>query len=283
MRPAGVPILGVLLMFALWVACSASETMPSDTLDGVWESAAAVPEAGSIRYRYEWDLEGVSLADDGASWTVVTDLGYEVTVHESYFVSASVQLTQCVEEEGILGRVWSTLFGIPSARAGHSSEYNPAAVTLGIVERLNQLTNVDAGTTTELTERFCSVHYLVAAGDKETRALPDAIQMVDRSLYVQGTWKAPDSDVVVPFTVDSALGWGALTELYPPGSYKTPGAQFEVEPVDAGVLVVVRRRAQVMFDGVDFASDGENVLPTRILSAMFAGIEIGVIVDEETL
>jgi len=191
-----------------------------------------------------------------------------------------VQLSQCEEEETTLGSIWNALFGIATARAGHSSEYNPAAITTGVVERVNELKDIEAGTAEGLTERFCTVHYLVAAGDKETRELPESLQMVDRSLFFEGTWRAPNTDDHVPFTVDTALAWGLLKNLHAPGSFEVPDSELELELGEIGVLVVIKRRARALFDGVDFANLQQKVLPTRILSAFFDATEIGVLVSE---
>tara|TARA_B100000674_G_C37582831_1_gene797156 strand:- start:14 stop:715 length:702 start_codon:yes stop_codon:yes gene_type:complete len=229
-----------------------------------------------VRYRYEWDRTGIETLSEGGPWFVVNDLGYTVTVDSGFLVSASVQLSQCEEETSTIGYLWNALFGIGSARAGHSSEYNPAAITTGVVESLTMMPDIDAGTVTELAERFCSVHYLVAAGDKETRSLPPDVQMVDRSLWIEGTWRAPGSDEVVPFEVDTAMAWGLLKGLYPPGYFERAEALFQFDADESGALVVVRRRVREFFNGVDFAELTPKALPTRVLAAMFDATEIAV-------
>ena len=277
-RTATTALLALIL--ASLSACS-GESAGEDDAHGAstaWESDASPPVAGSIRYRYEWDLDGVKRDPASPGWTVDTDLGYEVTVTEGYLVSASVQLTQCPEEESAASRVWDAFFGIPSARAGHSSEFNPAAVTLGVAESLLDLAPFEAGTVTGIEERFCSAHYLVAPGDKDTRLLPKgSINMVDKSLYLQGTWRRPGSTAAELFTIDTSLSWGELSSLYPPGQYQVEGAAFEAEPGTVGSLVVIRRRPATMFDGVDFETVTDKEFATRVLSALFESLEIGVV------
>ena len=268
------------LLLALLVLPVAACTSPDDgggTLPSTsWQSDASIPAPGAVRYRYEWDRAGIDVATDSGAWSVVNDLGYTVTVDSGFLVSASVQLSQCDEETSTIGALWNALFGIGSARAGHSSEYNPAAITTGVVESLTMMTDIDAGTATELAERFCSVHYLVAAGDKEPRSLPPDIQMVDRSLWIEGTWRASGSDEVIPFEVDTSMAWGLLKGLYPPGYFERPEALFQLDSDESGALVVVRRRVREFFDGVDFAELSPKALPTRVLAAMFDATEIAV-------
>ena len=269
-----VAYLSIALSLTSLMGACGQQRLLDDGPSDVQRSDVEKPPAGTVRYRYVWDSEGVTRMPETGSWLVKTNLGYEVTVTPSFLVSASIQLTPCEEEDSTGTDLWDALFGVPSARAGHSSEYNPAAITQGTVESVHMLQDADAGMVSGLKGRFCFVHYLVAAGDKETQNLPDTLQMVDRSLFLEGTWRAAGSDEVVPFTVDTALAWGILKKLYPPTMYDISSEAVVLDSSIQGANVTVNRRARMLFDGIDFANLSPNTLPTRVLSAIFDATEL---------
>lgn len=257
-------------------ACHDSEPL---AVTPPWVSTGAVPSAGTLTYRYEWGVEGVQFSPSEGTWSVQTDLGYEVVVERGYVVSASVQLTECEQHAGVMGRFWESLGLIPRARAGHGGRRNPAAITQGVTESLVSLTDREAGSAHALSASYCGVHYLVAPGDAATRFLPENPQMVDRTLYVEGRWRAPGSSEWVAFVVDTSLNWGILTKLYPPGLYQYEGEERVVDTSKGGALVVVRRNAAWLFDGIDFQGLTEKQLSTRLLNAFFEATEIAVFVS----
>ena len=274
MRPVTPSLLHTVVAFSLGLSCTAG---PDPTAPDVspWRGLGEVPSAGSARYIYAWDMTGVEVVGEDGAWATMTDLGYRVTVVAGYVVSASVQLTACPADDSSTAW-WRQLIGVPAARAGHGTEGNPAAVTQALVERLHATATREIGTVNALSDRLCGVHYLVGPADRDSLDLPESPQMVDRSLYLEGRWRAPGSDVEHPFVVDTAMSWGVLSELYPPGRFRDAGAQREVDTASGGVLVVIGRRAATMFDGIAFAEQTERTLPTRVLDGLLTSTELAI-------
>lgn len=77
--------------------------------------------------------------------------------------------------------------------------------------------------------------------------------MIDRSLYITGTYRAPGSTSDVPFTVDSSLAWGALLAL------------LDLPPTATNHLtVVIGRPLATLFDDLDFSQDPAWALLDRL-------------------
>lgn len=258
--------------------CVVTETVTAP--ESNWWGLIDTPPTNEIHYHYGWDTAGITFLENDTGWQTETDLGYTVTVNLGYIVSYQVQIVPCdlATTGEDTASLWN-LFKPPKAHAAHDETFNPAAIYTGYVESLHDPQTLFAGSREPADSRFCQSHYLIARGEHETEHYPEDIEMMDRSLYVAGSWKAPGSDEEIPFVIDSASAWGALSYLYPADAYGTEGAQIEIDVTDQGTLVLIDRKLGRIFDGIDFADPEltESQQATRVLKGIFSGTEIRVI------
>jgi hypothetical protein len=267
---------GLLLALSFLSMCVASNPLQdsSDTALEGW-----IPSAqGQIQYLYGWSTDRIVFNEDASGWQVETDLGYAVSVNRGYLVSYQMQIVPCADATGTEETIgWiERVFSVQVARAAHSEEFNPAAIYTSYVESLSDPRELDAGIREGSDESFCQSHYLIARAENETVSLPEDLTMVDRSLYIEGTWRAPGSAEDIPFIVDTSSAWGALNNLFGPDEYNMEGREIEVNPTDGSVLVLVKRDLGALFDGIDFMALSEAQLVTHLLKSIFAGIEISI-------
>jgi hypothetical protein len=182
----------------------------------------------------------------------------------------SVELVECPRAAGDPGgaRLWSLV--APPAFAGHTSGTpNPAALRPMQVESLLAPVARDLGTVTLAPQAYCQLHYLIARAGHDSPGLPTELDMVDASLHLEGTYRAPGTSTETPFTVHTAVANGALLDRT-----TTPPAPIHVDTGRAAAHVIVRRHLALLFEGVDFAGLGERVLPGRILQSLIDHVEV---------
>jgi hypothetical protein len=242
--------LGVAVAVTTAVMCADPDAaLDPDAAQGDISDATPV----GVRYHLAWAWGDAEPTEDG--WTVVNDRGYEVRVTDGYLVTYSVQLAPCTE--GDLDTGLGRLFGIGRAHAGHGGEEDPSAWITGLAEPLAspevrslEPVIVDSGT-------YCRVHYLVARAETGTLDLPEEMDLMGTSLYIEGT-VASAGDEPEPFTIWSTLPTGQLMTWSDP-----------VTPIDLdadGLDVTITRDLGHLFDGVEFATmSAESVEKTILL------------------
>ena len=130
------------------------------------------------------------------------------------------------------------------------------------VESLVAAADREIGTVTLAPQAYCQLHYLIARAGRGSPGLPDDLDMVDTSLHVDGTYRAPGSVTATPFTVHTPIANGALFERT---AASTP---IRVDTGAAGARVTVRRHLGSMFDAVDFAKMPDSVRAERVLASV---------------
>ncbi|MED5356856.1 MAG: hypothetical protein VYD85_00325, partial [Pseudomonadota bacterium] len=115
-------------------------------------------------------------------------------------------------------------------------------------------------------QRYCDVHYLVARADIGTEGVDVHPQVEGFSLLVDGHWRAPDSDMEVPFMVGVDIAYGSLLSTSDVEQaarlLETP---LELGPAVSGVSLVIRRSMATAFDGIEFANTIPRAIGRRIL------------------
>lgn len=235
------------------------------------EVAGRTTSPQSIRYRLEWSRGRTHPLPDGG-WEVTNDLGYRVRLTRGFLVMRDVALVPCDPKPPptlVLDSVRQWL-GPRAAWAGHSGMADPSSTKLAQVESLTDLRPRDAGMAHPGAQIYCRAHYLVARADQAAVGLPRDLDMVDQSLFVEGTYQRTVDAVAVRFAIETAIANGVLAEL------KTAPAAAPIR-LDSGVqsaTIVVRRRLDSMFDGVDFAAMDERRTAREILQNLIAGVGI---------
>ena len=269
----------------------ASETtMPSLTLRW-WIVAvlfSAVGQAGCqsdavhsaphrVSYRLEWSWEGVSARSDGSGWDAVNDRGYRVHVDVGYLVDYSMELVECPKEAQASSADWRWIWWPRPAWAGHApTTPNPAAIYTPHIEALRAATSLDVGSRVLAPQRYCRVHYLIARANRSAVGLPDSVDMVERSLYVLGTYQAATAAAPQTFEIATSAANAVLTDLFPPGHYGAQGSAVVVDSGQENAHVVIRRALKSLFDGVDFEAMPPARIERQVLQNVIDHTEIAV-------
>lgn len=212
---------------------------------------------GRVVYLLSWDLDRVLRAADGTSWTVTTDLGYEVRVAAGYLTSHTAELIACDRRPGALAWLAFSLMPRP-AHATHALALDPSAFHRARIESLTAARTARVVRPVPRAQAYCEAHYLVARAGGTATAMPAEVDMTDRSLYVRGVYgKANGMRTAFEITTTVAHGWRGA-----------------VERIDAGpgpIAVHVERRLGTLFDGLDFARVPEREWPRRMLANLIDG------------
>lgn len=219
------------------------------------------PAAGEVRYVLEWDTDGLEVAADG-SWRVVNDLGIEFTVERGWLTSYSTQLVPCWLVEGTarartLGDwLWGLIGGV--AHAGHDDEPDPSLFEVPHVESLIDPQTRVLGTVQGVpSETYCKAFYLVARSDDDAVDVPTTVPYERVSLYLEGTWRGDGE--TLPFVLSTNLNLGRNLDLI------ADGEALRIDPSEAGVEVVFRRRIAGWFEGLDPGLFDDDVALARAL------------------
>jgi hypothetical protein len=232
---------------------------------------ASAPAPHTVRYRLTWAADDVAVDADG-SWEVTTDTGYRVRITRGWVTSYSMELVECPRTAAAYGAAWLPALGPDAAWAGHNAGTpNPAAIRPMQVESLTNPTAHDVGTVTLAPQAYCQVHYLVARAGHDSPGLPSALDMVDVSLHVEGTYRAPDATTDTAFTIHTASAYGQLF-----ARVGNPPTALHADTGTIDLAVEVRRRRSRLFDGVDFAHMPVKTVALRMLQALVDGAEVEV-------
>lgn len=236
-----------------------------------------MPAPHAVHYEVAWDWDGIVHAPDDAAWEVTNDLGYVVRVHRGCLTTYSMELVECPKTGRIASDLVVALRSLlepPPAWAGHSSGTpNPAAIRPMQVESLVVPSRREVGTVTLAPQAYCQLHYLIARAGHDSPGLPNDLDMVDASLHVDGTYRAPGAASPMPFTIHTAIANGGLFD-------RTLSSM--AIHVDTGLVttrVTVWRHLGSLFDAVDFATMPDAVRAGRILTSIIdhVGIEIAAV------
>jgi hypothetical protein len=270
----------VLFLFSgLVLACAA--TPENKTVKADVSEPDAISSGYQVAYELEWMGEDqLTIQDDGA-WSTENDLGYMITLSAGYMVTYSSELVECSQQE----RVESARAGfyllrlmdafISPAFAGHSElEPNPAAIKAPLAEQLTPPQAQTLGTVTLASQLYCNVHYLVARSDDKAQWLPEDVDLYRQSLYLRGSYLAPDATESVPFEILSALGNGVISPLYPQGQYGVATAALQHNSGDGDLTVRIRRDLGTLFDQLDFRNMSDEELARQTLKNIVNNVEI---------
>jgi hypothetical protein len=171
-------------------------------------------------------------------------------VTRGWVVPFSLELVECPPATGLL-----ELLGPPPAFAFHSAnQVNPSTLRTAPIESLTDPVDRDVGSITLPPQAYCAVHYLVARATRESVGLPADVDLVDLSLWIDGSYRRPGGGDDVPLTVRATSPFARLQPVAP--------------PVDTGVgdvRVVIRRDLGTLFDGIDLDATSAPVLANRLV------------------
>ena len=225
-----------------------------------------------VHYQIAWARDDVAQATEGVGWEVTNALGYRVRVTRGYVTTYSMELVECPKLGAAPADVVAALSSLlepPSAWAGHASGTpNPAAIRPMQVESLLAPTDREVGTVMLVPQAYCQMHYLIARAGHDSPGLPSELDMVDASLHVDGTYRAPGATRPTPFTIHTAIANGGLFDR------TATSAPIRVDTGRTTTRVTVRRHLGSLFDAVDFTTMTEGVRAEGILASIIDHVEI---------
>lgn len=245
------------------------------SLGGCQQSASA-PKSSSahrVAYRLDWLWDDAKKTADGAALEVTTNLGYRVRVTRGYVTTYSMELVECPKDTGAtpvarLGALlWSAVES--TAYAGHATGTpNPAAIRPMQVESLTQPAAHDVGAVMLAPQTYCQLHYLVARAGRDAPGLPGDLDMVDVSLHVDGSYRAPGASADVPFTLHTASANGTVLDR------TVNSTAIRVDTGSDATQVTVRRHLGRIFDGVDFGEMTDKMAAGQVLKSLVDHVEV---------
>lgn len=264
-------------IFRSWRTIALSVCLLEPLLLGGCQQPPASPKtrtAHQVRYRLDWVWDGVTKISDGAAWEVTNDLGYRVRVTRGYVTSYSMELVECPKDTAAtpvasLGTLLRSIVEA-TAYAGHATGTpNPAAIRPMQVESLTAPTAREVGAVLLAPQTYCQLHYLVARAGRDARGLPADLDMVDTSLHIDGTYRAPGTTADTPFTLHTAVAYGALFDH----AMGSPAA-IHVDTGTSATQVTVRRHLGRIFDSVDFVKVTDRMMAGQVLKALIDHVEV---------
>jgi hypothetical protein len=253
-------------------ACHGAAASPGDT-----------PAPHAVRYTLAWATpaaaQPVAAQPAMPGWETTSDLGYRVRVTRGWLTSYSMELVECPKSAAVAvplrqaAEAWSLLEA--PAWAGHlSGTPNPAAIRPMQVESLTETETRDVGRVVLQPQAYCQVHYLAARAGPDAIGLPKDFDMLDTTLHVEGSYRAPGAEGETPFTIHTASAYGQLFDHLADGA----AVQFDSGRHDAHVIV--RRDRARLFDGVDFAKMAERQQGLQALKALVDHVHVELLIDD---
>ena len=242
-------------MILLWTGLACAPEAPDvAVVDTDGPTVVVQPELTSATYHLTWAVPEDVVREEGA-WVFETDLGFIVTLESGALVSYSTWLTACPETTRWLPDPLDLVFGAP-AYAGHSVLSNATSSFEPVVEDLLAPETQVLETVTFEPGHYCEVSQLLARGDLYTH--PDGHDMDGTSLRLVGTWRRGTGPETA-FVVDTPIAHSGGVALSLTGS-------------GPHVDVIVERRLDGLFDGIDFETTPEARIARDVLANLVDGM-----------
>ena len=227
-----------------------------------------------VSYILDWAWGEALPAEGGRGWSVTNNLGYTIQVQRGYLVNRSVELIPC-EYEGSLVEIFLDRLASQPVQAGHGdAEHDSTRISTPFIESFAQPSTSELETVFGYEPTYCQAHYLIAPGIETARNLPTEVNLLDKSLLIEGNYTTPHSDTAVPFTVSTGLAWGIVTNL---NNIKTGFQPAIIEAGNQSRQIIIRRNLEGMFDNLDFQRMTPDEQAQSILRSLTASTQILVI------
>jgi hypothetical protein len=196
--------------------------------------------------------------DADGTLTVDTDLGYQVRLSRAYLVSSSVEIYACQNLASrwggwLIGRAEAHVLGTPT-RLG-TAFVEPLTGAAGASHALGEIRPPP--------DRYCRVSYTASAADKDAEGMPPDGVAAGNTVYLEGSYRRGDSPPQ-PFTVSSSSPFTVSADL-------TTMDLFGAGPTPT---LVIRKRADHWFDGVDFQNHPARVISRSVLDNVQRSIRL---------
>ena len=192
---------------------------PDDCTDPSSPSATVAESERSLRYTLSWDQSGIEPHAD-QSWSLTSDTGVRWHITRGYLVSLRAELNPCDESNTpatCATHTWRSPFGPSAALAGHGDDApDPSRRGIGLVESLTELSTHSEPPFEVSGPAHCQAHYLIHKAYGFTENLPNDVDMIGHSVWIEGEYTLPGQTEATPFTASTAYSNGHLGALLNP-------------------------------------------------------------------
>lgn len=210
------------------------------------------PDSATLSYHLDWDLGDANITDEG--WQVSNNLGYQITVTEGYTVAYEAQLNACEHRHG-----WFSWLDIASVYAGHGDDSNDSTLALSTVENIANPQAQTWGTVTLYEPTYCEAFFLVARGASDTLNQDDTRDMFGTSIYIAGTYIAPNTDEAIAFTLETQHANGTVQ------AFTENDEQVHIALSNEPMVISIVRSLDTLFNDVDFVNDNPDDASFQVL------------------
>ncbi|MEZ4453171.1 MAG: hypothetical protein R3B09_27160 [Nannocystaceae bacterium] len=242
-----------------------------DTTTGAGADAGA--EVTAVTYDLTWSW-GQATPLPGGGWTTVNDLGITVEVRRGYLVAFSAALSPCTPASAgasapaptLPERLLSAVAAPSSAWAGHTGIADPSQVEPIVIEDLGAPVDLRLGEQSFSAARYCWIHYLAAHATDAATGLPEDLDLVGVTLYLEGTYSVAEGSAE-EFTASIGAASGSLVEL--------DGARIDGSEGPSAHVVVTRDLGRA-FDGVDLGAVDSEALARAVLGNLVGAADLAI-------
>lgn len=257
-------LLAILMAFALPQFFISEAQTVEDTIESATETDSEeahgehTHSTTELVYLLDWNTEGVILEDGLLMFT--NDLGYNIELHNGYLVTYSAELVTCEETSAL---DWLNDTFLPqTAHAGHGGDDPDQSKSTNII--VESLTVPESTVLDQLflnETSYCNLHYLVGPG-ADYAMTPSVDELESQSLFLSGVYYAPNSEIAIPFEIETDLAWGQLNAIE------------ELTLHDGHVQVTITRNLGSIFDRLDFAEFDAAEGGVTILQNLMDGLTV---------
>lgn len=205
------------------------------------------------------DADGSVAAQPVGPKSFSTTEGAEVTIYRGYLVLWSATLKNACAQPGFVSVEPSWLDWMVAPAHAHAAA-DPTRLSVPNVINLRNpdRAEVALGVIGPPPGSYCGVTVELLKADADTRGLPQDIDMIGRTLYLEGAYVAAPGEKPVPFTVDT-------------GRSLLPAHRLLAFPLDLGesnrsARIVIGIRYDRWFDGVDLAQLDDPLQQAQLFS-----------------
>jgi len=170
---------------------------------------------GRVTYALHMRDDKLTRDDDGA-WSAVNDQGVQFRVKRGGFIIQNLQLTTCDPlHRGHQHGRWVQRLLLDEAYAGHGGPQDPSAVTIPRYMNVAQPEGTPLSIETTADGLYCGVHFLVGMLRGEVADGAEApVELQGHSLWLEGTWRVPNTEADIAFRIQATEAFGVRTELF---------------------------------------------------------------------
>jgi hypothetical protein len=220
--------------------------------------------SGEIAVTMGWNTTGITPAANGVGWQTENNLGYTVTLQRGYLVTQRAGLLFCDHPHG----PFSWLAMRPPVVRAHEEDLAGVVSRLW-VEPLHEPVPRSYGQRTVNDPAYCQASVQVAPATSTADQLPDDLDLVGMSLYLEGTYQIGNSDEA-PFVITNNGSHGLSTGLHRAADRNT---LYEARIGQEVVQVTIERNLGAMFNGIDFANQPADQAGRTALRNVVGGTE----------